>query len=54
MKKAITYGTFDILHTGHINLLGRAKKYGDYLAFSIIYPYCNLSLNFRLSSLSKW
>ncbi|GGB60086.1 hypothetical protein GCM10011409_41860 [Lentibacillus populi] len=35
MKKAITYGTFDILHTGHINLLGRAKKYGDYLIVAI-------------------
>ena len=31
MKRVITYGTFDLLHYGHINLLKRAKSYGDYL-----------------------
>lgn len=31
MKKIITYGTYDLLHSGHINLLKRAKKFGDYL-----------------------
>ncbi len=31
MKRIITYGTFDLLHYGHINILKRAKQLGDYL-----------------------
>lgn len=31
MKRILTYGTFDLLHYGHINLLKRAKALGDYL-----------------------
>ncbi|MGL5964674.1 MAG: glycerol-3-phosphate cytidylyltransferase [Fusobacteriaceae bacterium] len=31
MRKVITYGTFDLLHWGHINILKRAKELGDYL-----------------------
>ena len=35
MKRVITYGTFDLLHYGHINLLKRAKEHGDYLVVAL-------------------
>lgn len=35
MKRIITYGTFDLLHYGHIHLLRRAKALGDYLIVAI-------------------
>jgi glycerol-3-phosphate cytidylyltransferase len=35
MKKVLTYGTFDLLHWGHINLLSRAKDLGDHLTVAI-------------------
>ena len=35
MKKVITYGTFDLLHFGHIEILRRAKELGDYLVVAV-------------------
>ncbi|MBQ7203614.1 MAG: glycerol-3-phosphate cytidylyltransferase [Eubacterium sp.] len=35
MKRVLTYGTFDLLHYGHINLLRRAKQLGDYLVVAL-------------------
>ena len=35
MKRVITYGTFDLLHYGHINLLSRARMHGDYLIVAL-------------------
>jgi glycerol-3-phosphate cytidylyltransferase len=35
MKKVITYGTYDLLHYGHINLLKRARELGDYLIVAL-------------------
>ncbi len=35
MKRILTYGTFDLLHYGHIRLLKRAKALGDYLIVAV-------------------
>jgi len=42
MKRVITYGTFDLLHYGHINLLQTAKQYGDYLIVGLSTDEFNL------------
>ena len=42
MRRVITYGTFDLLHYGHINLLQRAKQLGDYLIVALSTDEFNL------------
>jgi glycerol-3-phosphate cytidylyltransferase len=43
MKTVITYGTFDLLHYGHINLFRRAKVLGDYLIVALSTDEFNLN-----------
>lgn len=42
MRRVITYGTFDMLHYGHINLLKRARDLGDYLIVALSTDEFNL------------
>ncbi len=44
IKRVITYGTFDLLHRGHINLLKRAKALGDYLIVVLSTDEFNLNM----------
>lgn len=45
MKKILTYGTFDLLHMGHINLLRRARELGDYLVVGLSTDEFNMIKN---------
>ncbi|WP_099587991.1 adenylyltransferase/cytidyltransferase family protein [Escherichia albertii] len=43
MKRVITFGTFDVFHVGHINILERASKLGDYLIVGVSSDKLNFS-----------
>jgi glycerol-3-phosphate cytidylyltransferase len=45
VKRVITYGTFDLIHRGHINLLKRCKEIGDYLIVGLSTDEFNLTKN---------
>ena len=52
MKRVITYGTFDLLHYGHIRLLQRAKALGDYLIVALSTDEFNLNEKGKVSYFS--
>ena len=43
MKRVITFGTFDVFHLGHLNILQRAAGYGDYLVVGVSTDRLNFS-----------
>ncbi len=47
MKKIITFGTFDVFHVGHVNILERASQLGDYLVVGVSSDNLNFSKKHR-------
>ena len=53
MKRVITFGTFDVFHVGHINILERAASHGDYLIVGISSDELNFSKKNRFPIYSQ-
>ncbi len=53
MRKVLVFGTFDLLHPGHVYFLNRAKKYGDYLMVVIARDHNLVKLNKKLTVFSE-
>ena len=48
MTRVVTFGTFDVFHVGHLNILERARQLGDYLAVGVSTDALNFSKKGRL------
>jgi len=53
-KTVVTFGTFDVFHIGHVNILERAKELGDYLIVGISSDALNFSKKKRYPVYKQW
>lgn len=53
MKRVITFGTFDVLHVGHLNILEGAARYGDHLIVGVSTDELNITKKGRLPVYSQ-
>ncbi|KAA0911373.1 glycerol-3-phosphate cytidylyltransferase [Pusillimonas sp. ANT_WB101] len=51
MRTIITYGTFDLFHIGHLNLLKRARSYGDRLIVGLSTDEFNLTMKNKVTAI---